>query len=311
MPGTLLWSNGREKKYWVLSDSQEIFTQETFEKILKESIRSHELSDVTNVALLSGGLDSGVITTISRVSKCYTVGLIDNNEFKQAKETADSLGRQLVSISLSAEELQAHWRALTRLRGEPLSLPNEGLIYAVCRAMSDDEKVVLTGEGADELLFGYDGIFHWAMTSQWSGIGDFLSRYGYSSDTVPTQRLIDYVENLRAGKTLVEFVEDYFYHLHLPGLLRRMDFASMAASKEARVPFVSKALVQYMYRRPPSTKLSDAESKIPLRRFAEKLGLQGPLNRKKIGFSAQINPGNTRQKEYNSFQEIVIGELGW
>ena len=90
-----------------------------------------------------------------------------------------------------------------------------------------------------------------------------------------------------------------------------MDFASMAASKEARVPFVSKALVEYMYRRPIQTKMDGLESKIPLRQFAKKLGLHGALDRKKIGFSAQIDPSKNRHQDYCDFQSFVMEVLGW
>jgi asparagine synthase (glutamine-hydrolysing) len=90
-----------------------------------------------------------------------------------------------------------------------------------------------------------------------------------------------------------------------------MDFASMAASKEARVPFVSKQLINYMYRRPSDIKINSSESKLPLRVMAAKLGLKGALNRKKIGFSAQIEKNNSRFGEYAEFQKIVLEALKW
>lgn len=311
MPGTVERSDGTSWRYYVLQPSSEDFCQERFERLLRESVAAHELSDVSNVGLLSGGLDSGVLAALSNTYKYYTVGLDANNEFSGAEETASCLSKSLVRITITEYELRENWRHLTSLRGEPLSVPNEGLIYPVCKAMQDNEKVILTGEGADELLFGYDGIYRWSVSTAWSGVEDFLQRYGYSSSTRPTQRLLGYIENLREGKSLIEFVEDFFYDFHLPGLLRRMDFASMAASKEARVPFVSKALVEYMYRKPIQTKIDRLESKIPLRRFAKKLGLQGALDRKKIGFSAQVDSSRTRHQDYRDFQGFVMETLGW
>lgn len=311
LPGTVVRSDGKIKRYWQYSAPTSVFEQDTFEQLLIDSIKKHELSDVTNVSLLSGGLDSAVITAVSSVAKSYCIGLAQNNEFEGAAETACVLNRELIRIPMTSEALQESWRLLTQMRGEPLSLPNEGLIYTVCKQMLGDEKVVLTGEGADELLFGYDGIFRWATTNTWGGVEDFLCRYGYAVGIAPTDRLIEFIESLRFGKSLVEFVEDFFYQVHLPGLLRRMDFASMAASKEARVPFVNKELISYMYRRPSEVKISNGESKIPLRIFAKKLGLAGALERKKIGFSAQIEKSKTRFQEYSEFQNIVLGVLKW
>jgi len=287
------------------------FSQERFEELLSDSIRKHELSNVENVSLLSAGLDSAVITAVSSVTRSYSIGMPHNHEFEGAADTAAVLGRTLQKVTITPQELREAWVKLTRMRGEPLSLPNEGLIYSVCKEMAPMEKVVLTGEGADELLFGYDGIFRWSLTEPWRGLEDFLVRYGYAEKPVPTPRMIEYFDALRAGKNNVEFLEDLFYQLHLPGLLRRMDFSSMAASKEARVPFVSKALIQYMYRRPHQIKIVGEESKLPLRIFARHLGLHGALARKKIGFSAQIDEANTRYQEYDVFQNIVLGALSW
>lgn len=311
LPGRLIRSDKSEAEFWKLAPSSKSYDQDHFESLLYDAVKTHELSDCTNTSLLSGGLDSAVIAAISSVSKCYCIGLPSNNEFEGASETALRLDKELECVEISFDSLQEIWRDLTRLRGEPLGVPNEGLIYQVCKSMPANEKVVLTGEGADELLFGYDGIFNWGLEKNWNGPEDFLLRYGYNNNVVASERLLNYIENLRLGKSTVNFLEDFFYSVHLPGLLRRMDFASMAASKEARVPFVSKKLVSYMYRRPSKIKINNKFSKLPLRTMASKFGLHGALQRKKIGFSAQLLTCNSRFKEYQFFQSIVMDELKW
>ncbi|MBV6272953.1 asparagine synthase (glutamine-hydrolyzing) [Alcaligenaceae bacterium CGII-47] len=311
LPGMLSRSDTSTTSYWKLKPSDKSYSQEEFESLLQESITTHEISDVVNVALLSGGLDSAVITGLSNIKKTYCIGLSENNEFAGAKDTADTLGRELVKVVVDNNDLVQSWRLLTSMRKEPLSVPNEGLIYLVCKSMNKDEKVVLTGEGADELLFGYDGIYRWACGDVWNGAESFLRRYGYSDEIKIPMRLLQFVDDEKEGKSVIEFVEDFFYKFHLPGLLRRMDFSSMAASKEARVPFVNRKIISYMYRRPPELKLSRLESKIPLRRLSMKIGLIGALNRKKVGFSASINTSNNKTMEYKSFQKIILEELEW
>jgi asparagine synthase (glutamine-hydrolysing) len=241
----------------------------------------------------------------------YTVGMPTNNEFDEAIESAVNINKSITKVTVNALDLVDTWKSLTRIRGEPLSLPNEGLIYNVCNSMKKSEKVVLTGEGADELLFGYDQIYRWAVNESWVSVEDFLIRYGYSSNFFISDRFFTYLEDLRRNKSLLEFVEDFFYDFHLTGLLRRMDFSSMAASKEARVPFVDTALVNYMYRRDPNIKISETFSKLPLRNLAVKLNLIGTLNRKKIGFSASMNKIESKFNEYSYFQQVVLKELGW
>ena len=272
--------------YWELLPAEEPYSQGVFNSLLEESVKEHQLSDVENVSLLSGGIDSALITLLSDVGRAYSVGSKSNNEFEGANESASVSNVELKEVVVDEVLLDSTWRKLIQLRGEPLSVPNEGLIYLVCMQMDSTEKVVLTGEGADELLFGYDGIFRWALKDEWEGEVAFLRRYGYALDVQPSRRSIEYVRKLKKSKSVIEFVEDFFWFFHLPGLLRRMDFASMAASKEARVPFVSRKLAEYMYRRPHQVKINQVESKIPARSFALSVGLSGAVARKKIGFSA-------------------------
>jgi asparagine synthase (glutamine-hydrolysing) len=312
VPGHSLSSDGVLRRFAsVPRPPRERFDQQKLNELVRTAVRSHEMSDVPVVSLLSGGLDSAIVTGLSTVGKTYCVGLDDNNEFDAAAETAAMLGKAVQSVRLSADDLPRLWRELTVIRGEPLSVPNEALIYAVCGAMAKDEKVFLTGEGADELFFGYDNIFRWSLANEWRGAEDFLRRYGYSDTVAPTDRLLGYVEGMRSGKTVVEFVEDFFLGFHLPGLLRRMDFASMAASKEARVPFVTKDLLGYMYRRAAQVRIDAAESKIPLRRLAASMNLRGALERRKIGFSATPAAMRTRSAEYEAFYAHCMEALGW
>lgn len=314
LPGTLVRHDGSQRRFWRLRQRHDRFDQDAFEALLQQVVADHELSDVSNVALLSGGIDSALITALSGVRRAYSIGLDSYNELGAAAQTAAALGRELVPVTLTQAQLHGQWRHLARLRGEPLGLPNEGLIHAVCQAMQPHEKVVLTGEGADELMFGYDGLYRWALAQpQEPGrldVRGFLARYGYS-DAVPTPRLLDQLLTAAEGLRPIDAVEDFFYQVHLPGLLRRMDFASMAASKEARVPFADRRLVEAAYRLPAAAKLDGTHSKLPLRRHLQRLGLTGPLQRPKIGFSAQASPTAGRHAEYRVFQDLILEALSW
>tara|TARA_B100000161_G_C33548741_1_gene414349 strand:- start:501 stop:2030 length:1530 start_codon:yes stop_codon:yes gene_type:complete len=311
LPGSIIFNGKLVSKI----SSKPINLQNSYEekdlfKILEDSIRMHELSEVENVCLLSGGIDSSIIAAVSDTNKTYSIGLIDNNEIKEAAETAELLSKDIFSLAIDKDKLINAWEYLINLRGEPLSVPNEGLIYLICSSMKDNEKVVLTGEGADELFFGYDRIFREASLNKNFGEEMFFEMYGYADKKKSCARLNDYLDNLRFGKDNIDFLEDYFLDVHLTGLLRRMDMSSMAASKEARVPFVSKKLIDYMYRQPKDIKISSTHSKIPLRNLCKKLGLQGPINRKKIGFSSTFNDGG-RLEEYKYFRNISMEILGW
>jgi asparagine synthase (glutamine-hydrolysing) len=311
LPGELVRSDGSRRRFWQPARQHDRFDAAGFDDLLSSLVREHELSDVSNTALLSGGIDSALIVAMSQVPRTYTVGLRGANEFEGAAETARALRRHLVEVTVGGDSLVQAWRDLARLRGEPLSLPNEALIHAACKAMRPDEKVVLTGEGADEIAFGYDGLYRWALQSPRFEAEAFVQRYGYAHDVAPTARFKHWLGELAADKRAIDAVEDFFFAFHLPGLLRRMDFASMAASKEARVPFADRRLVAFCYRAPAVEKLDAHESKIPLRRALERRGLTGPLKRRKVGFSTLAHPAVSRHDEYRRFQTHVLKELAW
>ena len=237
-------------------------------KLINYSVNSHQMGDVSCTSLLSGGIDSTIILkNSSRVKKCYSVGLKNNNEFSAASKISKKLNKKISLISIENQKLKSTWKFLTKLKKEPLSVPNEGLIYLVCKKMSKKNKIVLTGEGADEIFFGYDKIFRWAINEKKFNLKRFIDLYGYSNVAKPTNRFLKYINKLNEKKKVINFMEDFFYDFHLPTLLRRMDFASMAASKEARVPFVSKNIIENLYRKNPKIKINKSFSKIPLRKY--------------------------------------------
>ena len=312
LPGCIL-QNGVVKSYMNAFSGQhkEQFDQQTLQSALSTSVSCHELSDVEIVSLLSGGIDSALISALSSCQNLYSVGFEDNNEFAGAKSTACQINRYLNIVNVDEHDIIEAWKHLVALKGEPLYVPNEALIYLVCKSMKPCQKVVLTGEGADELFFGYDNIFRWTINQATITVPAFLNKYSYQRDYKLTTRLEEYLDDLLYSKSPVEFVEDFFLKVHLPGLLRRMDFASMAASKESRVPFVCKNLVDYMYRRSSMIKLDDAQSKKPLRAFIKQLGLSSVLERRKVGFSTTFRGVTGKHEEYAIFQELNLSELGW
>lgn len=311
LPGTVLCDGRMVYRIGLLDgDRPPETTQDIFERLLRSAVKSHELADTEVVSLLSGGLDSSVIAALSKAKNVYTVGLSDNNEFPAASTVARLLKKHLTIVECSETELRTAWQYLISIRGEPLSIPNEGLIYLACKAMKPGQKVVLTGEGADELLYGYDRIFRMAIARNF-GATEFLENYCYSQMWRSCERLLEYTSECWSSSQSISSVEYFFYHVHLPGLLRRMDFASMAASKEARVPFVSERLFSAFAYRPPELKLSARDAKLPLRCLAQTIGLREVLSRPKVGFSASLRPEEGRHYEYEAFQKFNLEQLGW
>ncbi len=311
LPGSIIFNGKLQSVLSIAVPSKEMFSQQMLLEKIHQSITSHELSHVKNVCLLSGGIDSTIITAFSSSKKAYTVGLEENNEILEARSTALELSKNLKEIKLSEKTMINAWKKLIDLRKEPLSVPNEGLIYLVCKSMEPNEKVVLTGEGADEIFFGYDRIYREAYLGDKMTLDKFYEFYSYSKSRLNSERLDNFLNDLMKDKTNIDFLEDFFLQVHLSGLLRRMDMSSMAASKEARVPFVTKNLIDYMYRRPTGIKLNKDDSKIPLREICKNLGMFEPLKRKKVGFSSTIKGTKSRFEEYDFFRRLNMEVLEW
>ena len=308
LPGSCLRS-GRNECWYRIQGDEAGYSEERFQEILAEVVYDHLESDVGVTGLLSGGVDSSVIAAMTNIDEYYTVGLPDANEFSDVREFCDLTNKTCIEVSVSEAELREAWHILATARNEPLSVPNEGLIYLVCKAMPESTKVVLTGEGADELLFGYDRIFRYMSSQTEFDIGAFLERYCYSHDRLG-ERMRAFIAGIVIDKTPIQFCEDFFLQFHLPGLLRRMDSSMMAASKEGRVPFVDRRLFEMFYRKPLEVRMADGVIKAPLRKILYELGLGVVCDREKVGFSAKPSTQST-YNHYSMFQQQVLESLSW
>ena len=187
--------------YYNLKRNNKKINFQKIKKLINYSVQSHQMGDVSCTSLLSGGIDSTIILkNSSKVKRCYSVGLKDNNEFIAAKKISEELDKKISLISVKSQKLKSTWKFLTKLKNEPISVPNEGLIYLVCKKMSKNNKIVLTGEGADEIFFGYDQIFRWALSQKKLNLEKFIEIYGYSNVVKPTDRFVKYVKKLSAKK---------------------------------------------------------------------------------------------------------------
>jgi len=168
------WQDGdiKQQCYWrptireksTLSDA---ILQEQFNSLLEETVAMHRMGDVPHGAYLSGGLDSAaIVSSLTKQStspvKTFTVGFDwEGDELLAARETAQLLGSEHHEIICTAKDFevlpQIIWHSDEPL-GDPIALPT----YILAKEASKHVKIVLTGEGADEILAGY--LFHQAVT---------------------------------------------------------------------------------------------------------------------------------------------------
>ncbi len=155
------------KKYWSLEFTADnsLKEAEAVKKIfetIEDSVEHHMIADVPVGAFLSGGVDSSIITTLmqkirgEKKIKTFTVGFDTLTEGNEAKETSSFLGTDHTEIKVGADEYFKALKKVVYHFDEPVGDPSAVGLYFVAKEARKSVKVVLSGEGADELFGGYN-----------------------------------------------------------------------------------------------------------------------------------------------------------
>lgn len=280
--------NGMLTKYWELPRGKQAApSDDELRSLLESAVTYRQIADVEVGSYLSGGVDSTIVAGLSKEPHTWTVGSKDNNEFEWAKIAADQFGSKHHEVLVEDENFLEVAKYLIEQRGEPLSVPNEVLLYEMTREVKKLNTVVLSGEGADELFFGYDRVFRWANEAKAFDLKEFDKLYSYGShsdDEIIEDALAPFMDRGEA----IDIVAAFFQISHLHGLLRRVDNSTMMCSVEARVPFVDYRLVERMAGVPFEYRMQDGVVKAPLKRVFKDLLPQEISNRKKVGFPVDL-----------------------
>jgi asparagine synthase (glutamine-hydrolysing) len=139
---------------------------------LEESVEMHMMSDVPLGVFLSGGLDSSAIAAItqragSRPVETFAVGYAESefSELKRARETAAAVGADHREALVGLDDFFAALPRLIWHEDEPMAWPSSVPLYFVSKLAAQHVKVVLTGEGSDELFAGYER-YRWLDRNQ-------------------------------------------------------------------------------------------------------------------------------------------------
>ena len=127
-------------------------------KVMEDSVNKHMLSDVEVGSFLSSGIDSSYIVSLAKPDKTYTIGydLEKYNEASYAQDLTKRLGIKNKTKKIKKEEYLKVIPQIMYHMDEPLADPSAVALYFVSKLASQDVKVVLSGEGADELFGGYN-----------------------------------------------------------------------------------------------------------------------------------------------------------
>jgi asparagine synthase (glutamine-hydrolysing) len=338
-----VWTDGKMEvtQYWTMPkpNGHVESADAVVERLTKElsgATTAQLVADVPLGAFCSGGLDSGLITgfaTQARAQRMHTFSVGFTNpawdESALARANAERFGTEHHVITLEADEFIDTIRSTIWHHDEPLSHPNTIPFVSLSRLAREHVKVVLTGEGSDELFGGYPR-YHIARLNHaargWpspprSALGGLLSllpdhrakragdllAFPYEdalifnsaySDPRAVERLtgaaVPLAERRRLfGESVVEgdpvaTLGRLELRTYLSCLLDRMDRATMAASLEARVPFLDVPLAEWALTLSSSHKLNGKQNKAVVRELARRMLAPEVASARKSGFGLPI-----------------------
>lgn len=275
-------------------------------------IEAHLRTDVPIGAMLSGGLDSTIIVDRavqgSPGMRTYVAGCAaQEGDPEHAGWVADRLGTRHTRVSIDRATFLGCWLAGVEDSGLPLSTPNEIAIRLVARqARADGVKVLLTGEGADELFAGYDAPMRLALDRRqahgrvtgsdmlealaWIGPDHLASVVGTGGRGDAAADSDAYLAGVQHAATLYDRALGpadaderlrqlaLLRRVNLVGLLDRLDRATMLESIEGRTPLADVLVASMAHTIPPEDLYDPAgttmasRTKLALRRaFADRV----------------------------------------
>ncbi|MBQ7989444.1 MAG: asparagine synthase (glutamine-hydrolyzing), partial [Oscillospiraceae bacterium] len=204
-------SSMKISRYWDITfdaDSDEDIEHwaDRIEETFRDSVNAHKIADVEVGSFLSSGVDSSYVASVADVDKTFTVGFGEDekyNEISWAKEFSSYIGKENISKVITADE---YWDSIPTVQyhmDEPLADPSCIALYFVCRKASEYVKVVLSGEGADEIFGGYNVYKEPLGSAAYKALPMFLRRAaGKAAAHLPHRRGVNFL--IRNGQTLEE-----------------------------------------------------------------------------------------------------------
>lgn len=199
MPGHyLVFSNNnlKLKQYWNLKhnfgfyEKPEVFYTDNIYSLLNTSVKDRLMSDVPLGIFLSGGLDSSIVLALaSKLSrdrlKTFSIAFekpdvkthwSEFNELFYAKSTAEFYGTEHYEYTIRRKEVIDNLNNIIWYLDEPLGDPTAIPLYFISKLAKSHVKVVLSGEGSDEIFAGYEIYKEPSIVNKYNAIPNFLRR---------------------------------------------------------------------------------------------------------------------------------------
>ncbi|HOZ36485.1 MAG TPA: asparagine synthase (glutamine-hydrolyzing) [bacterium] len=329
------WHTGetKTKQYWRLEKKPMTIDYEEakarFWQILNRAVAKRLVADVEVGTFLSGGVDSSAVSLLAQNNtrgkiKTFSAGFENLiNELPFAEQTAKAIGSEHFTKQISGNLIDWFLK-VNAYFDEPFADSSNVAVAMLSSVAREKVKVVLGGDGADELLLGYGWYrmkFNWHWRKIWKQpfFKTHWQRYWrkmqYFKDEERGnlwQKEVKSDFNQRVDNNLQardpdERINEFDLKYYLTGdILTKVDRAAMINSLEVRSPFLDTDLAEFIYNLPANFKSRGDEGKIIFKDTLRGKLPDAIINRKKQGFGAPVNDWLRRP----DFQALVQGTLG-
>jgi asparagine synthase (glutamine-hydrolysing) len=267
--------------------------EETDRLLLKAIEKRFYTADVDVGVLLSGGLDSSLIVAMASKHNLSdintfsigfpTIGNEEGNEFYYSDKVSKQFKTNHHKYNISQDELFGSLDDVVKAMPEPMFSQDSAAFYLLAKKVSLKQKVVLSGQGADELFGGY---FWYKKMDQTEGsnVEKFTQHYFdrehndyckmINKSFINTDYSLSLIEKLYDDQRNDISFLDKTLRIDLSTLIiddpvKRVDSMTMSHGLETRVPFLDRDLVEFVLSIPSLTKLKN-DGKYYLKKIAEK-----------------------------------------
>lgn len=306
-----------QARYWRLKLNQNTH-EESIENLvsrledeLDRSVRQRLLSDVAVGCFLSGGVDSGLVAYFAgkyqKKLKTFSISFPsspDDDESKYSQAMAAQLSADHQEIEFTQESCLPIVENIGKTIDEPISDPAALPTFLLSKLASKSVKVVLTGDGGDEVFGGYDRYRKQLLAEKLKVLGllpplhrrystqgiwreDELKRLlRIPSPPLKFPSALKRLENI--NPLLAMQLTDF--NGYLPEqLLMKVDKMTMSHTLEARAPLLDSRLVEFGLNLPNRLKIHRGHGKFLLKKVGEKFLPKSLVWRPKHGFTLPIN----------------------
>jgi asparagine synthase (glutamine-hydrolysing) len=270
----------------------------------EQSVDLHQRSDVPYGMFLSGGTDSAaVLAMMARLNDrpvlAFTAGFDvpgAADEREAAAHAAKAAGARHVTLDITRQEVFRHLPEIVACMDDPVADYAIIPTWFLARRAVQEVKVVLSGEGGDEIFGGY-GRYRSAMRPWWMG-GKAMRAHGAFDRLdvlrAPPRFWRDGIEAAAAaaatpGRTRLQAAQALDVADWLPNdLLTKLDRCLMAHAVEGRTPFLDSGVAAAAFRLPDAMKVRDGQGKWVLRQWLKQHFPASEPFRKKQGFTVPV-----------------------